>query len=136
MFAEKRLRRIKGMQCSEARIIQAFRRSNIMYRSPDTLPDKKIRSTIRQWVGYKTNMNGDYLSLEIINRKKEADAAIALKKQIIASQISVDALIGRSSLLDGDITDGDDDDESSDNEGTNLLGSDFVRPTDSNSNIR
>jgi hypothetical protein len=121
-YAEKRLRRLPGKSASEITIIQSFRRSELAYRSPDDISDKDLRKIIRGWVGYKPNMEGDFLNIEIINRKKEADAQIALKKQIIASQISVDQLISSStsSKTSVDVCDDDDPD-------CLVLGEDFMR---------
>ena len=93
-FAEKRLKRTSGKVAAEASIVLSFRRSFLEYRSKDDISDRDLRKIVRSWVGYKTNMEGDYVGVELINVRKEAAEQIRLKNRILESQKSVQKLIG------------------------------------------
>ncbi len=61
IFAEKKLKRSSGKVAAEASIVVSFRRSFLEYRSKDDISDKELCKIVREWVGYKTNMEGDYI---------------------------------------------------------------------------
>lgn len=124
-FAEKRLKRIVGRVAAESSIVLSFRRSFVEYRSRDQISDKELCKIVRAWVGYKANIEGDYLGIELINRRKEAANQIQLQKKILASQRSIEELTGKKSvsvLVDGE-------DEECDKDDIECLteGKDFMR---------
>ena len=66
-------------------------------RSKDEISDRELCKIVRSWVGYRTNIEGDYVGIELINRKKEAAEQIKLRNRILESQRSVRELIGEGS---------------------------------------
>ena len=89
------------------------------YRSPDAVPDKLLRRTVRAWAGYKTNVDGQYVNIELVNLKKEAEASIDVRKLILESQQSVENMM----KLQGEK----DNDDSEESHGVDVVGKDFVR---------
>lgn len=72
-------------------------------------------------VGYKCNLDGDYVNIELVNKTKEAQQNIALQKQMLASQQSIEQLTGVSAIT-GEVLECDEDDDE-----CIALGSDFIR---------
>jgi hypothetical protein len=125
-FASKRLIRFaEGKRCAESKIVIAFRRSFAAYRTEDGLSSKKLRKIIRTWVGYKTNIDGDYLNIDLPNRKKEAEAAVLLQQQIMESRRAVDMLLQQQGEINesGLVDTGRDDKSKSSTDGDNTTSS-------------
>ena len=76
-------------------------------------------------MGQKTNIDGDYVNLDMPSRKREAEAAIALQRQISESRKSIEQLIQLDNGSD-DTVSADNSDEESVAQG-NSFGQDFVR---------
>ena len=125
-FAEKKLKRTSGKTAAEASIVLSFRRSFVEYRNKDEISDRELSKIVRSWVGYKTNIEGDYVGIELINRKKEAAEQIKLRNRILESQRSVQELIGNEgNKLAGSGAHGEDCDE--DDFECLTEGKDFIR---------
>lgn len=124
-FAKKRLVRTQGKVCAESRIITSFRRSFSAYRTEEDISNKKLRKLIRSWVGYKANIEGDFVNLDMPSRKKEAEAAIALQRQISESRRSIDLLILKEKDYNDDGAYGKNDTSADDAQSN--LGQDFAR---------